>query len=72
MKVTLAAVAAGLMLGLGLAFVTEAQDRRVRHPIDIEIGNSAPLLGIIQASKPSTSPFGSSGRLFEQREPKGF
>ena len=64
MKVTLVAVGAGLMLGMGLAFVTEAQDRRVRHPIDIEIGNSAPLLGIIQASKPSTSPFGSSGRLF--------
>jgi succinoglycan biosynthesis transport protein ExoP len=46
-KTILIAVSAGLVLGLGLLGLTEMLDRRVRHPIDLEIAAPAPFLGTI-------------------------
>ncbi len=63
-KTMLVAVPLGLMLGFGLLLLTELLDRRVRHPVDLEIAASAPLLGVIRVSnKELTSPFGGSSRL---------
>jgi uncharacterized protein involved in exopolysaccharide biosynthesis len=46
-----AAIAGGLTLGMILALIAEATDRRIRFPADFSIATSAPLLGIIDASK---------------------
>ena len=51
--VTSVAIGAGLSLGLVLALLAEAADRRVRFPIDLERASSSPFLGSIGASKPS-------------------
>lgn len=50
-QVTLVAIAGGLGLGLVLAFLAEMLDRRVRAAADLEFATSAPLLGVIAASK---------------------
>ena len=44
------ATAAGLALGVLLALLIEATDRRVRCPADLGVATSAPLLGVIQSS----------------------
>jgi capsular exopolysaccharide synthesis family protein len=41
----------GLLLGLGVAFVLERFDRRIREPEDLETLYSLPLLGVIPESK---------------------
>ena len=41
-------IGAGLAMGLLLALIVEALDRRVRVPADLEFAASSPLLGIIQ------------------------
>ncbi len=46
-----AAVAGGLVLGVLLALIAEATDRRVRFPADLRYATSAPVLGVIEASK---------------------
>ena len=53
LQVTLVAVGAGLTLGLILALLAEMTDRRVRFPEDLEFVTSAPVLGVIHASKGS-------------------
>ena len=40
-------IAAGLALGLILALLAEAADRRVRFPVDLELAAAAPFLGAI-------------------------
>ena len=40
-------IGAGLALGLILALLAEAADRRVRFPIDLEYAASAPFLGAL-------------------------
>jgi len=40
-------IAAGLALGLILALLAEAADRRVRFPLDLELAAAAPFLGTI-------------------------
>ena len=42
-------IAAGLALGLILALLAEAADRRVRFPIDLEHAAPAPFLGALAA-----------------------
>jgi capsular exopolysaccharide synthesis family protein len=41
----------GLLLGLGVAFLLERFDRRIREPKDLEAVYSLPLLGVIPESK---------------------
>lgn len=50
-------VGAGLTLGLILAMIAEMTDRRVRLPNDLEFASSAPLLGVIDASRRSVPRF---------------
>lgn len=45
------AIAAGLTLGMLLALIAEATDRRIRFPADFGGATSAPLLGVIEATK---------------------
>jgi succinoglycan biosynthesis transport protein ExoP len=53
-------IAAGLALGLVLALLAEAADRRVRFPIDLEHAAPAPFLGVLgstgRASRRSLRP----------------
>ena len=46
-----AAIGGGLVLGMLLALIAEATDRRIRFPEDFRIATSAPMLGVIEASK---------------------
>ena len=55
-------IAAGLALGLILALLAEAADRRVRFPIDLEYSASAPFLGILDGARGSRSRIGASRR----------
>ena len=55
-------IAAGLGLGLILALLAEAADRRVRFPIDLEYSASAPFLGAIDNARGSRSRIGASSR----------
>ena len=41
----------GLLLGLGLAFLLERLDRRIREPKDLEALYGLPLLGVVPESK---------------------
>ncbi len=50
------AIAGGLMLGVILALIAEATDRRVRSPADFGNATSAPMLGVIQASRRRRRP----------------
>ncbi len=50
------AVAGGLALGIILALIAEATDRRVRVPTDFLAATSAPLLGVIEASRRRRRP----------------
>ena len=53
-------IAAGLALGLILALLAEAADRRVRFPIDLEYAASAPFLGALDGGRRSRSRIGAS------------
>jgi uncharacterized protein involved in exopolysaccharide biosynthesis len=55
-------IAAGLALGLILALLAEAADRRVRFPIDLEYSASAPFLGALDGSRRSRAQIGGSRR----------
>jgi polysaccharide biosynthesis transport protein len=55
-------VAAGLALGLILALLAEAADRRVRFPIDLEYAAPAPFLGVLDNAGRSKPRIGSSRR----------
>jgi uncharacterized protein involved in exopolysaccharide biosynthesis len=55
-------IAAGLALGLILALLAEAADRRVRFPIDLEYSASAPFLGALDGARRSRSRIGASRR----------
>ncbi len=46
---------AGLALGLILALLAEAADRRVRFPVDLEYAASAPFLGALDGARGSRS-----------------
>lgn len=48
----------GLMLGLGIAFLLERLDRRIREPQDLEAVYGLPLLGVV----PESSALSRSGR----------
>jgi polysaccharide biosynthesis transport protein len=53
---------AGLVLGLLLALLAEATDRRIRFPIDLEYAASAPFLGSLDAVRRSRSRVSASRR----------
>jgi succinoglycan biosynthesis transport protein ExoP len=55
-------IAAGLALGLILALLAEAADRRVRFPIDLDYSASAPFLGAIDSARRSRPRIGASRR----------
>jgi uncharacterized protein involved in exopolysaccharide biosynthesis len=55
-------IAAGLALGLILALLAEATDRRVRFPIDLEYSASAPFLGALDGARGSRARIGASRR----------
>lgn len=46
-----AAIGGGLFLGMLLALIAEATDRRIRFPADFAFATSAPMLGVIEASR---------------------
>ena len=56
-------IGAGLMLGLLLALLAEATDRRVRFPIDLEYSASGPFLGSLDAVRRARSRVGASRRV---------
>ncbi len=55
-------IAAGLALGLILALLAEAADRRVRFPVDLEYATPAPFLGSIGNGGRAKRRIGSSSR----------
>ena len=55
-------IAAGLALGLILALLAEAADRRVRFPVDLEYAAPAPFLGSIGNAGRAKARIGSSRR----------
>jgi succinoglycan biosynthesis transport protein ExoP len=55
-------IAAGLALGLILALLAEAADRRVRFPIDLEHAAPAPFLGALGSAGRAKSRIGASRR----------
>jgi uncharacterized protein involved in exopolysaccharide biosynthesis len=55
-------IGAGLVLGLLLALLAEATDRRVRFPIDLEYAASAPFLGGLDVVRGARKRVGASRR----------
>lgn len=55
-------IAAGLALGLILALLAEAADRRVRFPIDLDHSASGPFLGAIDSARRVRPSIGASRR----------
>jgi polysaccharide biosynthesis transport protein len=55
-------IAAGLALGLILALLAEAADRRVRFPVDLEHSASAPFLGALDGARRSRARISTSSR----------
>ena len=55
-------VAAGFALGLLLALLAEATDRRVRFPVDLEYASSAPFLGSLDAVRRARRRIGAPRR----------
>jgi uncharacterized protein involved in exopolysaccharide biosynthesis len=51
-------IGAGLVLGLILALIAEAMDRRVRFPIDLEYSASAPFLGSLETARRTKARIG--------------
>jgi protein tyrosine kinase modulator len=64
------AAGAGLTLGLILALLAEMLDRRVRLPVDLKFATSAPVLGIVRASKGSRSLPSASRRSVRSAAPR--
>jgi polysaccharide biosynthesis transport protein len=58
----LVAISAGLALGLILALLKEAADRRVRFPVDLEYSAAGPFLGVLERARASRPRLGSSRR----------
>ena len=56
------ALSAGLALGLILALLKEAADRRVRFPVDLEYSAAGPFLGVLERARPSRPRIGASRR----------
>ncbi len=56
-------VGAGLVLGLLLALLAEATDRRVRFPVDLEYAASGPFLGSLDAVRRARARVGASRRI---------
>jgi len=56
------AIAAGLALGLILALLKEAADRRIRFPVDLEYSAAGPFLGVLERARPSRPRIGASRR----------
>lgn len=54
-------IAAGFALGLILALLAEAADRRVRFPVDLEYAAPAPFLGAIDGARRSRARIGPPG-----------
>ena len=57
-----AGIAGGLALGLILALLSEAADRRVRFPIDLEYATPAPFLGTLSGARRSKPRLAASRR----------
>ena len=55
-------IGAGLVLGLLLALLAEATDRRVRSPIDLEYSASGPFLGSLEAVRRAKARVGAPRR----------
>ncbi|HEY3622887.1 MAG TPA: hypothetical protein VGL12_10950 [Roseiarcus sp.] len=55
-------IAAGLALGLILALLAEAADRRVRFPVDLEYAAQAPFLGALGSAGRAKARIGASRR----------
>jgi succinoglycan biosynthesis transport protein ExoP len=55
MLVIPAAIAAGLGLGIILALITEAVDRKIRVPRDLEFATLAPMLGVVLSAGGNSS-----------------
>ena len=55
-------IVAGFALGLILALLAEAADRRVRFPVDLEHSASAPFLGALDAARRSRARVSASRR----------
>ena len=56
------AISAGLALGLILALLKEAADRRVRFPVDLEYSAAGPFLGVLERARASRPRMGASRR----------
>ena len=56
----------GLLLGLGVAFLLERFDRRIREPKDLEAIYGLPLLGVV----PESTALARSGRSKKRRRKK--
>ncbi len=54
----------GLLLGLGVAFLLERLDRRIREPEDLEAIYGLPILGVV----PKSAALSRSARQMEARE----
>jgi polysaccharide biosynthesis transport protein len=63
MKVIPVGGGAGIVLGLLLALLAEATDRRVRFPIDLEYSASGPFLGSLDAVRRARNRVGASRRV---------
>ena len=57
------ALTAGLALGLIMALLKEAADRRVRFPVDLEYSAGGPFLGVLERARPSRPRIGARHRL---------
>jgi capsular exopolysaccharide synthesis family protein len=52
----------GLMLGLGLAFLRQALDRRLREPADVEEHLDVPVLALLRTTTLGRTPFPSTAK----------
>ncbi len=52
----------GVMLGLGLAFLRQALDRRLREPSDVEQQLEAPVIGLLRTTTLGRTPFPSTSK----------
>ncbi len=62
LKNTILGAILGLLLGLGLAFLLERLDRRIREPKDLEAVYGLPLLGVVPESAALARPGGRKGQ----------
>lgn len=62
---TLLGALLGLLFGLGVAFLVERFDRRIREPKDLAEIYQLPLLGVVPESAALAGPVGSNGSAFD-------